>query len=260
MPEFTFLQSAPIWLICVMLFLLIILFNYFGHAIRRQILARRPDHSKVELTTVNGILLGLLGLLLAFTFGMANNRYDRRRELIIEEANDIGTAVLRADLYPDSTRQLLRKNFQYYLESRIAYYEKGTDFKAVLRSLQEADSLSKLIWRIASEDARANDVMVRTSQMIPALNAMIDITTTRWSASESTIPDSIMLFLFMLAIGSAFLVGYDNKGAMDWIMNIGFALILSFTVFTILDLDRSRKGFIKMDLPAQKIVDLRGLF
>ena len=96
--------------------------------------------------------------------------------------------------------------------------------------------------------------------MIPALNAMIDITTTRRAAGEATIPDSIVYFLLILCIGSAFLLGYDNKNKIDWIVVMGLAIMLSLTVFNIIDLDRPRSGLINMNKPNQKIVELRGMF
>jgi len=254
------LQQTSSYLIASLMFVLIILFNLAGHAFRKRTIRLNPEHRKVELGTINGILLGLLGLLLAFTFGMANSRYDTRRELVIEEANDIGTAILRADLYPDSTRQLLRENFKKYLEARIAFYGAGTDFDLVIKYFAEADSLSKVLWQIAVNDVREQNMIARSSQMIPALNAMIDITTTRRSAGESTIPNSIMFFLFTLSLCSAFLVGYDTKGLSDRVVVFGFATILSITVFMIVDLDRPRSGLITLDVANEKIVELRNLF
>jgi hypothetical protein len=96
--------------------------------------------------------------------------------------------------------------------------------------------------------------------MTPALNAMIDITTTRRAAGEETIPDSIMYFLFFLCLCTSFLVGYDNKGKSDWIVLSGFSIILSIIILLIVDLDRPRSGFINMDTPNQKIIELREMF
>ena len=78
--------------------------------------------------------------------------------------------------------------------------------------------------------------------------------------SEANIPDSIMYFLLTLCLCSAFLLGYDNKNKIDWIVVMGLAVMLSTTVFTIIDLDRPRSGLINMDIPNQKIVQLRSMF
>lgn len=123
-----------------------------------------------------------------------------------------------------------------------------------------AGEISTKIWSVATTYAKVDPITTKTSELIPALNAMIDITTTRRAAGEATIPDSIMYFLFTLCICSAFLLGYDRKNNFDWIVVIGFAIMLSATVFTIIDLDRPRSGLINMDVPNQKIVELLELF
>jgi hypothetical protein len=90
-------------------------------------------------------------LLLAFTFGMSLNRYDKRMDVIIEEANDIGTAVLRADLYPEAERQLFRADFKRYVEARIAYFDAGADTKKIMDAKLEASEIAEQIWRRPSQ-------------------------------------------------------------------------------------------------------------
>ena len=97
----------------------------------------------IDLGAINGTLLGLLGLLLAFTFSMASSRFDSRRQLVIEEANDIGTVILRTDFFPDSTRRLLRGTLKEYVEARIAFYQAGMDINKAVAYYLKADSLSK---------------------------------------------------------------------------------------------------------------------
>lgn len=260
MVELTILQRSPIYLVVAILFVLIFLFYLLGYRVRKGVIRRNPEQSMAELGAINGTLLGLLGLLLAFTFGMASSRFDTRRQLVIEEANDIGTVILRTDFFPDSTRRLLRGTLKEYVEARIAFYQAGMNINQAVRYYLKADSISKVTWSIVTKYAEQDNVTTRTSELVPALNAMIDITTTRRAAGESTIPDSIMYFLFSLCLCSAFLLGYDNKLKIDWIVVGGFAIMLSVTVLTILDLDRPRGGLINMNATNQKIVELRQMF
>ncbi len=261
MLKLTLLQSTSTVLVALIVFIFIICFYLIGFMVRKRINAKYPDLAKGEIGAINGTLLGLLGLLLAFTFSMSSSRYDTRRSIIIQEANDIGTAILRADLYPDSIRQLLRNNFKEYVKCRIAHYEIGRNWSKAELYYLRADSIGKVIWNIVTTDAKTNGVFLRTGQMIPALNAMIDITTSRRASGESTVPDSIMYFLFILCFCSAFLLGYDNKsGRVDWILVFGLAIMLSITVYNIIDLDRTRSGYINMDRPNQKIVELLDMF
>jgi hypothetical protein len=191
---------------------MIIAFYLFGNEIRNRSIKNNPDFLNKELGAINGTLLGLLGLMLAFTFGMASSRYDTRRQVIVEEANDIGTAILRADIYPDSVRQLLRNHFKEYVDYRIAFYEAGTDDQKSAEYYAKADSTGKIIWSVVSSYAKVDNITTRTSELIPALNDMIDITTTRRAASQARIPSSIVYFLVTLCCCSAFLLGYDHKG------------------------------------------------
>lgn len=259
MIDLTPLQATPTFLIVILIFVVLITLYVLGHKLRSNTLKNNRDRLTIDLGTINGTLLGLLGLLLAFTFGMASSRYDARRELIVEEANDIGTVILRTDLYPDSVRQELRSQLKAYLENRIALYQAGMNMELAKVHYMKADSIGKGIWTTVATFTRANNM--HTSPMIPALNDMIDITTTRRATSESTVPDAIMYFLFMLCFGSAFLLGYDNKNrSIDWIILIGFATMLSVTVYMIIDLDRPRSGLINMDKPHEKIIELLDMF
>lgn len=260
MLELTLLQQTPASVVGIVLFVFLVLFYGIGYRLRLRNLVKGKISTVEELGAINGALLGLLALLLAFTFGMSNSRYDSRRSLIIEEANAIGTTILRTDIYPDSVRQVLRQHLQRYLEARIEFYEADMDIEKLVEAYKRADDIGKEVWTVAASYARKDEVTTRTSELIPALNAMIDITTTRRAVGESTIPDSILYFLFILCLCSAFLLGYDYKNRFDWVVVIGFSLMLSATVFTIIDLDRPRTGFINMDSPSKKIVELRELF
>ena len=260
MDHFSYLQLTSSYTVALALFILIISFYLTGHFIVKRTIRKNPDYLNIELGSINGALLALLGLILAFTFSMASSRFDTRRQLVIEEANNIGTVILRTDIYPDSMRTALRTNLKTYVEERIAFYQSGMNVKKTVEHYLNADAAGKKVWKIVADYARIAPETTRTSEMIPALNAMIDITTTRRAAGESNIPDSIMYFLFMLCICSAFLLGYDNKRKIDWVILIGFTIMLTLTVFTIVDLDRPRSGLINMDGPNQKIVELREMF
>jgi hypothetical protein len=258
--NFSLLQSAPSILIAIILFNLLIAFYMLGYKLRRVMLKRSESHTVEDLGAINGTLLGLLALLLAFTFSMSNSRYDTRKDLVIVEANAIGTAILRADVYPDSVRALLRTNFKNYVEERIAFYQAGMDMDKMVTHFKAANEISSTLWHITTNYSKIDRNTTIASQLIPALNEMIDVTTTRRAAGEATIPDLIMYFLFILCLTSAFLLGYDFKNRFDWIVVLGFALMLSSTVFTIIDMDRPRSGLINMDLPNEKIIELRGMF
>jgi hypothetical protein len=212
------------------------------------------------LGAVEGSLLGLLALLLGFTFSLSSSRYDHRLSIVTEEANDIGTAILRADLYPDSIRQEFRREFRNYVETRINYFEAGKDLEKVKVAIDSTTAIQNRLWKMASTLGQDKDNFHRSSQMIPALNAMIDITTTRISASLSKVPDLILYLLFLLCFTASFMIGYTQGANHDWVFTLIFLLMIGVTIFTILDLDRPRTGVITMDKVNDNIRMLRTMF
>ena len=244
----------------VTLFVFLILAFVSGHQLRIWKLRKDPASGKVELGSISSSLLGLLALILAFTFSMANSRYDVRRELAIREANAIGTALLRTQFFPNSVQKELKSSMKNYLEARIAFFESGTDLDKMLGHLENSDSIGKLLWNQVTEYSNADPNLVKTSEIVPALNEMIDLSTSRRAAGEANIPPSIQWFLIILCISSTFLLGYERKGAFDWIIVLCFSLMLSLTVFSIFDLDRPRSGLVTLDEGNSKIIELMKLF
>ncbi len=260
MPIDAHLRTTPSIVMALLLFALLIVTYVLASRFRALQQQRNPAFEKTDLTAINGMLLGLLGLMLAFTFSMANERYDMRRGLIVEESNSISSAVLRADVLPDSVRTRIRSMLKVYVDERIAFYEVGMDLNKAYTHFMRADSISSKTWQLVTAYARVNHSAVLTSGIIGELNAMMDITTTRRAAGEAQLPNSIIYFLFALCFSSAFLLGYDHKGPLNWVIVVGFSLMLSATVFTILDLDQPRSGLINMDATHQRMVDLKKMF
>jgi hypothetical protein len=80
---------------------------------------RKADDDAPDVGTLDGALFGLFGLVLAFTFSGAMTRYEAHRDLIRQEANDIGTAYLRLDLLPQARQGALRQDFRDYVQARL---------------------------------------------------------------------------------------------------------------------------------------------
>ena len=134
---------------------------------------------------VDGAVFALLGLLIAFTFSGAISRFDTRRQLIVEETNHIGTAYLRLDTLPADAQPALRETFRHYLDARIEAYRKLPDMGAAREYLEKANELQTQIWRQAVAASRAKGGAPSAPMLLlPALNAMFDITTTRTMATQ----------------------------------------------------------------------------
>ena len=209
--------------------------------------------------TILGSLFTLLGLLLAFTFGMAINYHGMRRDIIVEEANDIGTAILRADLYRESDRNLFRAEFKKYVDARIDYFAAGADLDKIKAAQKLSAEIQQQLWNHASQFSKDSGYSIASMQMIPALNTMIDVTTSRQYSEVIHLPDTIIYLLFLLSCVCSFYIGYvfAAKEKFDWIMAMLFCLLTSMVVFVIFDLDRPRRGFIKLDQMNNAIVELK---
>jgi hypothetical protein len=257
MIRYSFLTSIPTIYLTLIVMVLMLIFFWIGIWVRKK---RQLETDESGLGAVEGALLGLLALLLGFTFSLSNSRYDSRLKVIIEEANDIGTAVLRADLYPDSIRDAFRAEFKKYVEVRVEFFEAGKDLPRVKAAMDSTTAIQNRLWNIAATLGRDRDNLHRTAQMIPALNAMIDVTTTRAALTLAKVPDLIIILLFTLCFTASFMLGYSRGVKNDWIVTFIFALMIGITIFTILDLDRPRSGVINMDQVNDNIRLLRTMF
>ncbi len=211
------------------------------------------------LGAVDGAVFGLMGLLIAFTFSGAAARFDTRRALIVEEANDIGTAWLRLDLLPDSLQPALREKFRQYLDARLATYRAVPDMARVDAEMARATALQGEIWTLSVVAARQAQGSTAAMLLLPALNSMFDITTTRIVAARTHPPRVIFGLLAALALACSLMAGYGMAGAAtrSWVHILGFAFILTITVYVIMDLEYPRLGLIRVDAFDSVLVDVR---
>lgn len=242
------------------LFLGMLLFLEIG---RRLAVRRMKDDTGTAgegVGVVDGAVFALLGLLIAFTFSGAASRFDTRRQLIVDETNAIGTAYLRVDLLPAALQPPLRESFRRYLDSRLAIYRKLPDVAAAKEELAKSNILQGELWRQAVAASRAEGAPPAAPiLLLPALNAMIDITTNRTMATLMHPPAIVFVMLFALALAASLLAGYSMTGSKvrSWLHMLGFALVMAFAVYVILDIEYPRLGLISVEAFDQALIDLR---
>lgn len=247
-------------LITLGLFLGMLLFLDVGRRIGVRRRERDPEGAGAGTGAVDGAVFALLGLLVAFTFSGAGSRFEARRALIVEEANDIGTAYLRLDLLPASAQPALRDLFRHYVDSRLEVYRKLPDLDAAKAELVRSTQLQGEIWNQAVAAGRLESAPPpATMLLLPALNQMIDITTTRTMAGQMHPPTVIFVMLFGLALASALLAGYGMAGgkSRDWLHLLAFAAVLALAVYVIIDIEYPRLGLIRVDAFDQVLADVR---
>lgn len=207
---------------------------------------------------VEACVYGLLGLLIAFTFQGASDRFDSRRALIAQEANAIESAWQRLDLLPETNRAAIRALFPAYLDSRIEAYRKIPDMVAVNLELAKTQRLQDQIWAQLTA-TREHTPQVIVAGVLPALNEMFDIVTTRTVATKTHPPVVVFVMLILLALVSALYAGHGMGGCRErsWIHVVGFAAVLAVTVYVIIDMEYPRLGLIRLDAYDQVLIELR---
>ncbi|MEO8507378.1 MAG: DUF4239 domain-containing protein [Betaproteobacteria bacterium] len=218
---------------------------------------RSGDPKAIGGGVIDGAIFALLGLLVAFTFSGAAERFDKRRGLIVAEANAIGTAYMRLSLLPAPARDELKEQFRNYVDTRLDVYRVLPDIAASKADLAKADRIEQQIWEkavAASDGSQSTRIL-----LLPAINEMNDIATSRTMAAITHPPLVIFGLLFGLSLITALLAGRamaSNVGR-PWMHAILYALAMAGAVFVIVDMEYPRLGFIRLDSFDSVLADLR---
>jgi hypothetical protein len=253
-------QLIPALPFAVSLFIGMVVCLEIGRGFGKRKLAKDPQGGMSGFGVAEGAVFGLYGLLVAFTFSGAGTRFDTRRELIAEEANAIGTAYLRLDLLPADSQLALRRLFREYLDSRLEVYRRLPDIDAVRAELSKCARLQVEVWAQAVAATRLPGGHPEAGKLLlPALNTMIDITTTRTMAARMHPPRIIFWLLFVLALVCSLLAGFEMASSKQrsWLHIMAFAAITVISVYVILDIEYPRTGFIRVDAYDAVLRELR---
>lgn len=253
-----FALIAP--LVALGLFVGILLAAECGRRLGLARLRRDPEDPTKGAAAAEAAVFGLLGLLIAFTFSGAASRFEDRRHLITAEANAIGTAYLRLDLLPVQAQPPLRAQFRQYVDLRAHAYQDAADHAGIEKRLAAATQLQNRIWAEAVAAARQPEAAPQAAMLLlPALNEMIDITTTRQMATRNHPPTIVFALLGGLSLIGALLVGYGTavRRQRSWLHTVTFGALLALTVYVIFDLEFPRLGFIRVDAADEVLLALR---
>ncbi len=227
------------------------LWFYFGnHARKRR--TEQPD----QLANIQGATLGLLALLLGFSFALAAGRFNDRVQLINQEANAIGTVWLRCDLLPDTAREEAHKLLQAYTAQRIALYD-AINAAARATAVAESEKLQNRIWEIFSNTAKS--FPDRANVLLPPLNELIDLHGSRMAASQRHMPSVLLGLLIACSAVSVGSVGYGCgvAGKRNAVLTTALTFLIAGTLWAIIDMDHPRRGLIRVG--QQPMLDLQKL-
>ena len=227
---------------------------------RRIGLARRRTGGKPDgVGAMEGTAFALLGLMIAFTFTSAAQRFDDRRQLIVHELNALGTAWLRLDLLPAASQPATRDRFRSYLDHRIAAYRAVPDVEAARLHLDSADRAQAELWSLAVAGAQ----QAASPQVLPLvlgpLNESFDVASERLAALRMHPPASVWVVLAVLASLCCLLAGFEMSAdtKRSWLHIVGMAVLLTVTLYVMVDFELPRVGLVTLENFDQLLVNLR---
>ena len=245
------LDFIPVWVLFLATLVVVLVSVEIGHRLGsyRRV---KPDHEEEgPVGAMVAAMLGLLAFLLAFTFSLAASRFDTRKDLVLEEANAIGTTYLRAAMLPDR-RNEIRSLLRQYVEARADLRSANVD-----EVRRRSEALQNQIWDQATGVAERNPNPI-VALFVASLNDTIDVHGKRVHAiTQNRIPAAIWGSLYLVAALALTSMGY-HAGVVGKHRPLAvFAVAVSFSavLWLIADLDRPGEGLLRVS--QQAMVDLR---
>lgn len=241
----TLLLNHPL-LLSITLFLLLVATVEAGFrlALRTHVHDDEDRHQQIAISRDSlGILLSLL---LGFTLAMALPHYDLRKQLVMEEANAIGTTGLRATLLPEPEKTHVRELLLQYVATRMEFSRADPGQPEFISSLDRAKALQSDLWDQAKAAAQQNPTAI-TSLFVASLNDTIDLGEKRLAALEKRIPAPIWLLLVLISMLTCLTFGYGQRRRF-WMVAVISPLMVAIVMGLIADLDSPRSGFLREDL------------
>lgn len=219
-------------------------------------LRTRGDTTHQSVGTVQATLLGLVGLVLAFGLTMAVGRYDNRRAIVVQEANNIGTTYLRAQMLAEPSRTRSLELLRQYADVAVDLADQVPGSERFNDDATRMDELQQALWSAAGDAVAADPTGTAPRLYVESLNAMIDSHTERVTSLSNRVPGTVVL---LQVLGSAIAIGVLalylallGRGLATSLVAAGVVILI---VFISLDLDRPHRGLITV--PDSALVAVR---
>ena len=249
------LDALPIWAIIIGFAIVSLTCYELAFRAGRWWQARTPGEQEGPTGVLVGSLLGLMAFLLAVTMGMAADRFDTRRGLVVEEANAIGKAYLQADYLPEADAAEMKALLQEYLPLRVA----SDDMEQVQASINRSLELHAEMWAIAARVAQSGHSPDLVSSFGESLTDVVSLNQTRIvSGLYARVPETILLLLLVGSILSLGMVGFTAgvSGQRSVLSAVVLVIALGATLTLVIDLDRPQEGFLQVSQRALRDVQV----
>jgi hypothetical protein len=248
------LDQLPLWGLFLATVAVVLLSVEGGFRLGRLRRERSEPEKESSVGAMVGATLGLLAFMLAFTFGLAAARFDTRRQVLLDEANAIGTTYLRAALLPEPQRSEARRLLREYVDVRL----KGVQPGQVQQAISESSALHDRLWAQAVAAAEKDPRSIPTGLFIQSLNEVIDVHAKRvMFGVRNRLPSTLWGALYFVTVLGMAEIGYHEGLTSPRRSPAVLALVLTFSAVTFLiaDLDRPQEGLLRVS--QQSMIDLR---
>lgn len=240
------LERAPLTVIGVLILGCLLLAVEAGYRGHRWLARRRQGDDTMEdgQSHLLSAVLGLLALLLGFTFSLSLSRYEARRDMVLQEANAIGTAALQAELLGEPNRTAMADLLRDYVAVRLVWSRSGVPSP----DLTATNALQHKLWTATGVAIRTDPSPQLTRGLMDAVNESFDLAAARTTAREAHIPDRVLHVLLLYTLLSAVMIGYmlAVSGRPHRAATVLMLILLTLALVVILDLDRPRSGAIQV--------------
>jgi hypothetical protein len=241
----TLLDNFPIWAVYVGLVVVVLIAAEVGFRIGIWLQDRsdKPGEGKMTGSVVAG-MLGLMAFMMAFTIGIVINQQGERKAMVVEEANAIGTAWLRAGFLEEPDLSAVRPLLREYTEIRIAAANDPSLYDATVTRSEE---IHNELWAIMEENVRRGNESDIMGLAIESVNDVIDVHSVRLFVFNLRLPRILGILLLLATILSFMLVGVASSSdrRRDTAAMIIFALVFVAVLIVIVDLDRPQEGLLQ---------------
>ena len=246
------LDLLPLWGAFFVILLLVLVSVEVGYRLGKY-RSRNTEEKESAVGAMVGATLGLLAFMLAFTFGLAAERFDERRQAVLDEANAIGSAYLRAGMIGER-REEIRALLRTYVDTRLEAIQSGH----IAEGIRQSERLQTQLWTHAETIAGQHPTSVTVGLFVQSVNDVIDLHAKRVTFGvRNRIPPAIWLALLTVAALSLTAMGYHaglsrtSRSVAEIVVAGAFAVVLGL----IADLDRPQEGFLKVS--QQALIDAR---
>jgi hypothetical protein len=243
-----FLERAPIWLVGLVMLAALALVHELGYqGGRRMDTHEASGDGKGHLVAS---ALALLGLMMAFTFSAAQDRFNLRQHMVVEEANALGTTYLRIQTLDPPGRDILSQQMLQYAQVREKYFAASSHPDRLAENTNETSALQDRMWPEVTSAVRTNSVPTLNGPLLQAVNDMFDLAASRRAALDARVPVSILRMLAIYALAAATIMGFAGGSGKDrryGAVSTAVLLLLTMAFCLILDLDRPSSGTITIN-------------